>query len=229
MNTKTVRELRSIAKDKGLLGFYKLKKNDLVALLLEQSAEEMPTPAPRSKRKKRRSVAPVRIIPSPQEIRNAASKASSRVKNSILVLHDSAKKPLKGYVEGEARKENQEEEDVDLTPHEHERALKGSYSSFVMAGKPKIDINSYFDQAKPHIKMLIENQLKEMGSAKIIMILWVMWKKHIKLLIDPEDFEDAVDKGRPALLVSPSLQEMDEFEKEEMKKSKPLVKNKLNE
>ena len=201
----------------------------MVALLLEQSAEEMPTPAPRSKRKKRRSVAPVRIIPSPQEIRNAASKASSRVKNSILVLHDSAKKPLKGYVEGEARKENQEEEDVDLTPHEHERALKGSYSSFVMAGKPKIDINSYFDQAKPHIKMLIENQLKEMGSAKIIMILWVMWKKHIKLLIDPEDFEDAVDKGRPALLVSPSLQEMDEFEKEEMKKSKPLVKNKLNE
>ena len=189
----------------------------------------MPTPAPRSKRKKRRSVAPVRIIPSPQDIRNAASKASSRVKNSILVLHDSAKKPLKGYVEGETRKENQEEEDVDLTPHEHERALKGSYSSFVMAGKPKIDINSYFDQAKPHIKMLIENQLKEMGSAKIIMILWVMWKKHIKLLIDPEDFEDAVDKGRPALLVSPSLQEIDEFEKEEMKKSKPLVKNKLNE
>ena len=198
----------------------------MVALLIEQSAEEMPKPAPRSKQKKRRSV---RIIPSPQEIRNAASKASSRVKNSILVLHDSAKKPLKGYVEGEARKENQEEEDVDLTPHEHERALKGSYSSFVMAGKPKIDINSYFDQAKPHIKMLIENQLKEMGSAKIIMILWVMWKKHIKLLIDPEDFEDAVDKGRPALLVSPSLQEMDEFEKEEMKKSKPLVKNKLNE
>ena len=35
MNTKTVRELRSIAKDNGLRGYYKLKKDDLVALLLE--------------------------------------------------------------------------------------------------------------------------------------------------------------------------------------------------
>ena len=33
MNTKTIRELRSIAKDKGLCGFYKLKKADLLALL----------------------------------------------------------------------------------------------------------------------------------------------------------------------------------------------------
>ena len=32
MNSKTVRELRSIAKDRGLHGYYKLKKDDLVAL-----------------------------------------------------------------------------------------------------------------------------------------------------------------------------------------------------
>ena len=45
MNTKTIRELKSIAMYKGLHGYYKLKKADLVALL-EQSAEEMPTPPP---------------------------------------------------------------------------------------------------------------------------------------------------------------------------------------
>ena len=33
MNTKTIRELRSIAKDQGLRGYYKLKKADLIALL----------------------------------------------------------------------------------------------------------------------------------------------------------------------------------------------------
>ena len=38
-----------------------------------------------------------------------------------------------------------------------------------MPGKPKTDIDSYFDQAKPHIGTLIEKQLKEMESAKIIM------------------------------------------------------------
>ena len=51
-NTKTVRELRSIAKDKGLRGFYKLNKDDLVALLLEQLNEEMPTPSPRARGRK---------------------------------------------------------------------------------------------------------------------------------------------------------------------------------
>ena len=165
MNTKTVWELRSIAKDKGLHGYYKLKKADLVALLLEQSAEEMPTPAPRSKGKERRPAAPVKIIPSPQEIKNTTSKAFSKVKNSMLRLHDNAKKTLKDYAEGEAKKENQEEE---------ERTLKETYRSFMMTGKPKTDADSYFDQAKPHIKTLIENQLKEMGSAKIIMTLWVL-------------------------------------------------------
>ena len=52
----------------------------------------------------------------------------------MLELHDSAKNSFKGYVEDEARKENreEEEEDVDLTPNEHERALKVSYRSFII-------------------------------------------------------------------------------------------------
>ena len=41
--------------------------------------------------------------------------------------------------------------------------------------------------------MLIENQLKEMGSPKIIMTLWVIWKKPVMPLIelDPEDEKSA--------------------------------------
>ena len=184
MNTKTVRELRSIAKDKGLRGYYKLKKDDLVALLLEQSGEEMPAPPPRARVKERRSVLPVKIIPSHQEmdelekkemkksrpvvknklsqlycklidyipkpIKKAVDKVFSRMKNSIMSLYDGAQTTLKGYVEGEAEKENQEkeEEDVDLTPHEDKRALKGAYRSFVIPGIPKTDIDSYFDQTK---------------------------------------------------------------------------------
>ena len=62
MNTKIVRELRSISKNKGLRGFYKLKKADLLALLLEQSSEEMPTSPPRVSGKERRRTSPVKII-----------------------------------------------------------------------------------------------------------------------------------------------------------------------
>ena len=67
--------------------------------------------------------------------------------------------------EEEAKEQQEEEEYIDLTPHEHERASKGEYRSFVISGAPKIDIDSYFDQTKPHIKALIEDQLKDMESA----------------------------------------------------------------
>ena len=75
-----------------------------------------------------------------------------------------------------------------------------------------------------------------MGSTKIIMTIWVRWKKSTEPLIElnPEYSEDAkdternaVDKGRPGSLVNPSLQEMDQPEKEEMyiyRKSSPVVK-----
>ena len=101
---------------------------------------------------------------------------------------------LKDIVEKEAE-EKYQQEDVDLTPHKHERALKGAYRHFVIPGIPKTDIDSYFDKTKSHIKMLIKNQQNEMGSAKIIMCLWVRWKTCIMPLIElgPEDAKNAQD------------------------------------
>ena len=63
----------------------------------------------------------------------------------------------------------------------------------MIPGTRKTDIDSYFDQPKLHIKTLIENQLKEMESAKIIMTLYVRRKKSIEQLIelDPEDAKNA--------------------------------------
>ena len=114
------------------------------------------------------------------------------MKNSIMSIYDGAKKTLKDNIEKEVVEEQQQEEDNDLTPHEHERALKGAYIRFVILGLTKTDIDSYFDQGKPHIKTLIETQLKEMWSANIIMTLWVIWKKPVKLLIKlPEDAKNA--------------------------------------
>ena len=103
---------------------------------------------------------------------------------------------LKDIAEKEAKGEQQQEEEgVNSISHEHERALKGAYRSFVIPGAPKTDIDSYFDQTKLHIKTLIKNQLKEMGSAKIIMTLWVRWKTAITPLIEfgAEDARNAQD------------------------------------
>ena len=62
----------------------------------------------------------------------------------------------------------------------------------MIPGALKVDTVSNPDQTKLHIRTLIEKQLKEMGSAKIIITLWIVWKKPIKLLIDlgPENLED---------------------------------------
>ena len=142
MNTKTVRELRSIAKDKGLRGFYKLKKDDLLALLLEQSSEEMPTPPPRARGKEERHPLPVKIISSPQEMdefeKEEMKKSRPVVRNRLNEWHDwlfdYVPKPIKstvnkafsrtknsilGLCDGAKKtlkgQQQQEEEDVDLT------------------------------------------------------------------------------------------------------------------
>ena len=106
-----------------------------------------------------------------QSVRETASLLYNRMMENMGY----GQERLKDIVEKEAQEEQQQQqqEDVDLTPHEHERALKGAYRSFVIPGAPTTDIDSYFDQTKPHIKTLIKNQLKEMGSSKIIMTLWV--------------------------------------------------------
>ena len=82
-------------------------------------------------------------------------------------------------MESKSEKENQEEE-IDLTPHEHERPFKGAFKSFVIL---------------MHLK---QNAQDTEGNAG--------------------------DKGRPVIPVNPKPQEKDAFEKEEMNKSKPVVK-----
>ena len=54
------------------------------------------------------------------------------VRTSVPRPHDSAKKTLKGDVERKSEKENQEEE-IDLTPHEHERPFKAVFKCFVIS------------------------------------------------------------------------------------------------
>ena len=64
MDTKTARQLRTIAKGKDLRRYYKLKKADLVTLLLEQSAEEMPTSPQRASGKEKMRALPINLKPS---------------------------------------------------------------------------------------------------------------------------------------------------------------------
>ena len=117
-----------------------------------------------------------------QSARETASLLYSRTVDNIKY----GRERLKDIVEKEAREEEEEtieqteEDKINLTPHEHERALNGAYRSFAVPSAPKTDIDSYFDRTKRHIKTLIEDQLRQMQSAKATMTLWVRWRKPVK-------------------------------------------------
>ena len=141
MNTKTVRELRSIAKDKGLRGYYKLKKDDLVALLLEQSAEEMPTPPPRARGKERRPILPLKIIPSPQEMdefeKEEMKKSRSVVKNKLSECYDQL---------------------IDYIPKPIEKAVDKVDKVFLGINN---NIMSVYDGARKTLKDIVEKEAEE--------------------------------------------------------------------
>ena len=107
------------------------------------------------------------------EIRDALAEKLQSVRETASLLYNRmvenmgyGQKRLKNIVEKEAEDKQQQEEDVDLTPHEHERALKGAYRRFTMPGLPKTDVDSYSDQAKPYIKKFNQKSAKGNGICK---------------------------------------------------------------
>ena len=122
-----------------------------------------------------------------QSVRDTASLLYNRMMNNIG-------ETLKDIVENTAEEEHQEEEqenNADLTPKEHETALKGAFRSFRSPGLPKADVDTYIERITPHIKKLVEEQVGELGSAKVQLSMWVKWKKQeeIAIQLDPEEMQ----------------------------------------
>ena len=74
---------KALSRIKAVVAIISLRRPDLVALLLEQSAEEMPTSRPRASEKERRRANPVKIISRPQEMDEFEKE---EMKNNRLVV-----------------------------------------------------------------------------------------------------------------------------------------------
>ena len=84
-----------------------------------------------------------------QSVRDTASLLYNRMMNNIGYGQET----LKDIVENTAEEEHQEEEqenNADLTPKEHETALKGAFRSFRSPGLPKADVDTYIERITPH-------------------------------------------------------------------------------
>ena len=71
----------------------------------------------------------------------------------------------------------------------------GAYRSFRSSGLAKVDVDTYIEKIPLYMKPLIEQQIREMGLAKVQLCMWVKWKKteEMVLQLTPEEFEETED------------------------------------
>ena len=217
MNNQTIRELRAIAKERGLRGYYKLRKAELVSLLgTSMGSPQRPGP-------KKSLSSKVALLPKPEDmdvfeqqemtktrpgvksklnewydwlvdyvpesIKKPVSSVFSRAKNHIMKLYGDVKKRLglKEQVEELAEKEHGEEHLEGVEPMEHAEAMNGAYKSFRVDGRGKTDVDGYVELVKPEVRKLVEEQVRVLDAAKVQMHLWVLWKKRERLMIQLDE------------------------------------------
>ena len=204
-------ELKSLARERRLRNYSRMRKAELVALL-----QNNPPPAPRTRpprptrpppqpspppptqtwepiddRKQRK--------PSPQEMdifeQQEMSKSRPQVKGKLnkwynwLINH--VPKPIKdcaskvfitfkdkvmrlyNRVTGSTGNETRIKEPKPFKPIELEQAFEGAYRSYRINGRPKIDVDTFFNRIGKRLIELIEQELKTQTSARIQTTAWI--------------------------------------------------------
>ena len=189
-------ELKSLAREHRLRNYSRMRKAELVALLQnnpppgQSRASAAPTPPtqtwePIDDRKPRK--------PSPQEMdifeQQEMSKSRPQVKGKLNKWYnwlindvpkpakDGASKAFKTFkdkvmglynrVTGSAGNETRIKEPKPFKPIELKQAFGGAYRSYRINGRPKIDVDTFFDRIRKRLIELIERELKTQTSARI--------------------------------------------------------------
>ena len=196
-------ELKSLARDRRLRNYYRMRKAELVALLQNNGTKEdprVPTPGTRpppppppptqtwepiDDRRPRK--------PSPQEMdmfeKQEMSKSRPQVKTKLNKWYDwlihHVPKPIKdgaskacitfkdkvmglyNRVTGSTGNGKRIKEPEPFKPIELEQAFNWAYRSYRVNGKPKIDVDMFFNRTGKRLIELIERELKTRTSARI--------------------------------------------------------------
>ena len=195
-------ELKSLARERRFRGYSRMRKAELVALLQnsplpgQSRASTSPTPPtqtwePIDDRRPRK--------PSPQEMdifeQQEMSKSRPQVKTKLnkwydwLINHvpkpikDGASKAFKTFkdkvmglynrVTGSTGNETRIKEPKPFKPIELEQAFGGAYRSYRINGKPKLDVDTFFNRIRKELIELIKRELKTRTSARIQTTAWI--------------------------------------------------------
>ena len=215
-------ELKSLARERRFRGYSRMRKAELVALLQNSSppgqsrASTSPTQSwkPIDDRRPRK--------PSPQEMdifeQQEMSISRPQVKGKLnewydwLINHvpkpikDGASRAFKTFkdkvmglynrVTGSAGKETRIKEPNPFKPIELEQAFGGAYRSYRINGKPKLDVDRFFNRIKKELIELIEQELKTRTSARIQTTVW------IRFIRDDEEGQEKIELAFNSLMTS---------------------------
>ena len=80
---------------------------------------------------------------------------------------------LYNRVTGSTGNETRIKEPTPFKPIELEQAFRGAYRSYRTNGRPKIDVDTFFNRIRKRLIELIERELKTRTSARIQTTAWI--------------------------------------------------------
>ena len=101
----------------------------------------------------------------PKPIKDGASKAFKTFKDKAMGLYN--------RVTGSTGNETRIKEPKPFKPTELEQAFGGAYRSYRINGRPKIDVDTFFNRIGKRLTELIEQELKTRTSARIQTTAWI--------------------------------------------------------
>ena len=124
----------------------------------------------------------------PKPIKDGASKAFKTFKDKVMKLYN--------RVTGSAGNETIIKESKPFKPIELEEAFRGAYRSYRINGRPKIDVDMFFDRIRKELIRLIKQELKTQASARIQTTAW------IRFIRDDEEGQERVELAFNSLMAS---------------------------
>ena len=101
----------------------------------------------------------------PKPIKDGASKALKNFKDEVMGLYN--------RVTGSTGNETRSKEPKPFKPIELEQAFGGTYRSYKVNRKPKMDVDTFFNRIGNRLIELIERELKTRTSARIQTTVWI--------------------------------------------------------